>query len=381
MHSRQLVGIDALRFVAAAMVVVYHLAYSAWVRLPDSPRFAHAGVGDYAYSSLSPMIWFGWVGVEIFFVISGFVISFSAEKATAANFLRSRILRLVPAAWICASISGIILISSGVQSTQVFTLLVRTAGFWPFQPWLSGVYWTLAVEIAFYVMVLTLLAFGLRAYLVAALVGIGVISTAFWLFCAVDVIIPGRTIPMRIEQLLLLRHGCFFAVGGLIYFATCRRRLSLCLLAISITSVGCISEIAFQNGQLAPISLTYGLVHTSVVPVTAWFTAIALMVALVLYNERLSRYVSAKFTREVGVATYPLYLLHSDVGAATMRVAARLGANASLALIAALTMSTAVSLAVARLAEPQLRRATAFAFDVAGRTIRQRDLISDARQE
>jgi len=48
--------------------------------------------------------WLGWVGVEIFFVLSVFVIAYSAEGSSAFSFFRSRILRLMPAVWICASL-------------------------------------------------------------------------------------------------------------------------------------------------------------------------------------------------------------------------------------------------------------------------------------
>jgi exopolysaccharide production protein ExoZ len=63
-------GLDLIRFAAALMVVVFHFSWQQ----PD-PQV-----------SFSP----GWVGVEIFFVISGFVIMGSACKATPVEFLERR---------------------------------------------------------------------------------------------------------------------------------------------------------------------------------------------------------------------------------------------------------------------------------------------------
>ncbi|MBB2167805.1 acyltransferase [Gluconacetobacter aggeris] len=84
--------IDVLRGFAAISVVVYHvIMHFNWVGFPIS----------------GPLVWFrtGWMGVDLFFVISGFVISLSAfstlDKTTdrrkfLAHFARHRILRIVP---------------------------------------------------------------------------------------------------------------------------------------------------------------------------------------------------------------------------------------------------------------------------------------------
>lgn len=84
-------SIDVLRFFAAISVVVYHcIEHYSWDDFPT--KFG--------------MLWFriGWMGVDIFFVISGFVISLAAftqidrsgEKKFARNFLLKRVSRIVP---------------------------------------------------------------------------------------------------------------------------------------------------------------------------------------------------------------------------------------------------------------------------------------------
>ncbi len=78
-------GLDIVRFLAAAMVVLFHYT---WKNQQAGPAFDS-----------------GWVGVEIFFVISGFVIASSANNVTAIAFIRRRFSRLYPAAICCAIIS------------------------------------------------------------------------------------------------------------------------------------------------------------------------------------------------------------------------------------------------------------------------------------
>jgi peptidoglycan/LPS O-acetylase OafA/YrhL len=100
-------GVDAIRFVAALLVMVYHLGFWSWAGNGTTARIFN---GAARFESATSFTWFGWVGVEIFFVISGFVIANSANEASAAAFLRGRILRLYPAAWICATSTAVFMV-------------------------------------------------------------------------------------------------------------------------------------------------------------------------------------------------------------------------------------------------------------------------------
>ncbi len=86
MHSR-IKHLDGMRGLAILLVIGYH-AYVRWeALLPYSHITKHI-----------PVFSFGWLGVELFFMISGFVIFMTLDKSDSyLSFLRKRWLRLFPA--------------------------------------------------------------------------------------------------------------------------------------------------------------------------------------------------------------------------------------------------------------------------------------------
>src|SRR5579875_3078231 len=146
--KRQIVGLDLLRAMAAVLVLCFHLGFWIWrgvqVSHPPVPR---------AYAPFVPLFSQGWVGVEIFFVISGFVIAYSTEGATPLRFLQHRLNRLVPAAVVCSTMTGLVMLLA-YRLSAVAVLWVRSVTFFPWGPWIDGSYWTLPIEVAFYALVL-----------------------------------------------------------------------------------------------------------------------------------------------------------------------------------------------------------------------------------
>jgi len=85
MEKHRIGLLDGFRFVAVTMVVLYHLTS------PLAVKNAQAGISF-------PVFRYGYLGVEFFFIISGFVISYSLENtATISTFFLHRFRRLFPA--------------------------------------------------------------------------------------------------------------------------------------------------------------------------------------------------------------------------------------------------------------------------------------------
>lgn len=126
----------------------YHLAF---LSLAGDPSRA-------AFAPIEPLAASGWVGVQIFFVISGFVIAFSACGKNARRFVRGRAERLYPAAWICATVTLLLSVETGHDDAGTGADYFRSMLLLPVGPWVSGVYWTLAVEMSFYGLVAVVFA-------------------------------------------------------------------------------------------------------------------------------------------------------------------------------------------------------------------------------
>ena len=116
-----------------------------------------------AYPLISEVTNFGYLGVPLFFIISGYVIALSANNRTALQFGVSRFVRLYPALWAGVIFTVLILVIftdkqySVSQVLANFTLLNEYLRFED----IDGVYWTLKAELKFYACVFLLLAFGI----------------------------------------------------------------------------------------------------------------------------------------------------------------------------------------------------------------------------
>lgn len=89
-------ALDLLRLVAVAAVIVYHFGF--WG--PTSH-----GVTQVALPALAPIAQYGFLGVPVFFAISGFVIAYSAEGRTPIGFAIARFSRIYPTFLFCMTLT------------------------------------------------------------------------------------------------------------------------------------------------------------------------------------------------------------------------------------------------------------------------------------
>ncbi|MBR0705357.1 acyltransferase family protein [Bradyrhizobium liaoningense] len=178
MH-RRLAFIDTLRGIAVLSVVVQH-ALEVIVR--EHPTGAYHSI---FHDAIGYYMNFGRFGVALFFFVSGFVIPFSfpASPSPVNDFAVSRFFRLYPAYWASIAIGLVTMqavelrtypLSQIVANVTMFQSVLEVRHLWDF-------YWTLTIELMFYVVCIILFTAGLltrRLTAVAIVVATALAGTA-----------------------------------------------------------------------------------------------------------------------------------------------------------------------------------------------------------
>lgn len=352
-RGQTIIAIDLLRFACAMLVVGYHVGW-AFAAIPD-PRVAVALAGATGALSGHPIAQAGSVGVELFFVISGMVIARSALGTSWTTFLRHRVLRLAPAAWICATATLLALVASGQGDAAAVADWWRSMRFWPIGAPIDGSYWTLGVEVAFYLMVAAVLGRGGDARRIARIGDvIGAASAAFWIVCLVS----GSATMLASNQaaiLLLLPHGCLFALGMMIASRPAAGFSAGRLAAFfSLLAVAAVEASAHVGGWRATPAAGAAL--------ALLFGGIGVLLIAPRLQPWLARRIDTQCARTIGLMTYPLYLIHQVAGAILLGGLVRGGVAPLSAIALTVVAMLAAAWAVATIAEPALRRPLAWLF-------------------
>ena len=324
------------------------------------------------FPELTPVASVGWVGVETFFVLSGFVIAYTAEGSSAFAFFRSRFLRLMPAVWICASLVFAVFVAGAIVPFKELTpLYLKTLVLIPRPPWIDPVYWSLCVEVVFYGFVLCLLFANRFCHVEFFLGAIGVVSALVWILYGASLIMPGvfgallavleRIVYSWKPQLLLVHHGCLFALGVYLWLllfkgVTLRRLIIACICFVG----GCLETLWFAQEQARQVSMDL----PTVLPTAIWVTSIVLIIASIAKNDRVCAWAGGRVRaiRMLGLMTYPLYLLHQTVGSVVILSLHDRGMPRFLALFFGAAICLIASWIVAAVLEPRFKQRLRSAF-------------------
>lgn len=352
---RYVPGLDAVRFLAAVIVLLFH---TGWKN---------------QYGAL-PVI-NGWAGVEIFFIISGFVICGSSRGVTPLAFVRRRIARLYPAAICCLlldyaflrifGVSAAFSIGLPVNASKVALLSSLTLfGF----PYLVGSLWTLSIELGFYTLVFLFIARGATHRMHWLAYGM-ILWSAPWLI-AFSLSIFGL-IPMQVEPLgygyinmTFLRHGCFFGLGILLFLnsektetghaAMTPDRAAMIAIALGL----CMLEVISRSAEVAPHYLhPANVAHLALWALGVFLLGVAIIWGSARFNDRIKfSDRNLALLRTLGLMSYPIYLLHEAVAGTVTGLLAPRAIHPLLAQLSGLIAVLLASLVIVNWIEPFARK-------------------------
>jgi peptidoglycan/LPS O-acetylase OafA/YrhL len=308
-RSREL---DALRGIAASWVILFHYTVRYGQIFGDGDAPFHVGDGIY--------------GVELFFAISGFVMLMTlARMRTAGEFVIARAARLYPTYWAGVATTFVVmalwpLAGRTVTAPQAaFNLTMLQEYF--HVPDVDSVYWSLEVELVFYAWIVAVFAAGWLPRARALVTAWMLVGIAAFLACRYF----GRPLPVILDRTLLLVHCGYFGIGVTAW-------------------------LDYQAGHTARASWLQYALAAAVAFLAQGPHGLLLALAIVgvfwLVSQRRAQLLDTRVLVFLGAISYPLYLLHQNIGYVVIHVLRAHAVAYGWALLAAIAVSLAAATAL-----------------------------------
>lgn len=329
--------LDFLRVVAIAAVLLYHYTFRG---------YAGDNMSVVPFLEFVPVTKYGYLGVHLFFMISGFVILMTAASGDLRKFIASRCARLYPAMWACCTITYIATIAMGAGHftatfNQYIVNLTMMNSFFGIAA-IDGAYWSLIPEIEFYGAVALVLAVRQIA------------RAEMLLLTAISVLGLAAIFSVRTSKLaFLLEYLPYFAADAFYYLIWANGPSLARWVGVGISWALAVREcVSF----MVTVSAYYRT------PMSPWVGAAivtAFFVVFAAVATRSTGRLGAMRWTAAGAVTYPLYLVHENLG--FMLFNALYPTLDRFLLLAGITVATvALAVAVTTLVErplaPWLRR-------------------------
>jgi len=311
---QRLSQVDALRGVAALAVVLFHY----------TTRFTELYLPGYRPLVSVP---YGYFGVNLFFIVSGFVIFMTLERtAKPMDFVVSRFSRLFPCYW-----AAIVLT---VCVTHWLGLPGKLVDFWQAAgnlfmihsifgvPHVDGVYWTLEVEMLFYAGMFILYRLRWLGQIHWFLLGM----LALRLLYVYMAQIFGIDLPWIAYRLLIVHYTPWFALG-------------ICAYQLTLPN---------GNSKLRPLLIAFAAGLTLAIAESLVIGGLAIgFAALVCAAARGHlKWLGRQPFLWLGSISYPLYLIHENIGWSIQLQALARGVPFEVAVLLVLVVSLAVATAL-----------------------------------
>ena len=293
--------LDLIRFLAACAVMLFHYTYRG-------PQI-HAWPGSFPF--LSQIFRYGYLGVDVFFILSGFVILLTAYEKDAIGFTIARMVRLYPAYWLCVTLTAGVLTLAGngasiIKPGEYLANLTMAHSFFGVKD-VSGVYWTLAVELKFYFLIFLVLVIR-QVHRIGYLLGAWLLASVLLFFFHA---------PGGVLRFFLFPEWSGYFIAGAMFFLIHREGPSLYKFGV----IGGGYLLSIINATQAVPAAGGGAANKVSAPVLVMALTVFYLVFLWIALRRRSPGAANRFYT-VGLITYPLYLLHQDIGYVLLRAGA-----------------------------------------------------------
>lgn len=274
----RLIELDALRGIGAITVVLFHLT----TRFPQ----IFPGVDHVPFS-----FWAGEYRVLLFFALSGFAIFFTLERISGvADFAVNRFARLFPAYWATLPLVLAFVWLGDVDRLKISPLaalanISMLQGFL-YLPAIDGAYWTLTVELGFYASMI-----GLWLLLGKRLDRLELMLIPWLALKGLMFVWAGM--PSRVAMLLVLQFVPYFIIGMLFYrIWSGQRRWH--------------QQLPYFAAALLTLLLTEQR--------DMFLAGCALVITFAATLSGALRFLNVRPILWCGAISYPLYLVHENIG-------------------------------------------------------------------
>lgn len=338
----RLYALDALRLVAALAVLAFH-----WTAYAQVPEIWGGKAPAEFMPGIARVTSYGWLGVQLFFIISGFVICMSCWGRKPGDFFVSRVIRIFPAYWVAVLLTaGVLLLvphlgrpggREGIDAKTVLANLTMFHGQLGLRQ-VDGVYWTLWMELQFYLLFAIVVTMGLTYRRVVAFCGI---------WAAAALMAPDTEIPL-IELFAMPRESPYFIAGVAMYLMH-RFGPNLLLWGIVgftwLVALGRIHELKDTYEGAVGHTLSWSAVALAI----SLCYAVVIAVALGFFDR-----IRWKGLTVAGALTYPLYLIHQEAGWTLIHWLRTLGLGSGAALGISLLATLFIAWLIHRIVERPL---------------------------
>ena len=295
------VSLDLLRILACFLVIMYHWS-------------GHGGFNAILFEKLESESLFnfikfpseiGFVGVDIFFILSGAVIAKLALRATPTQFIVSRLVRIYPVYFFACVLALLISpFASFKEDRGSYLWSLSGLHFWIGGESIIETSWTLFFEINFYLIVFAGLWIRYRSG--KKLVTSDLLAlTYLWLFLT---IFFGKLNYEFLNLILIRDYGAYFILGiSLAQFSNINENKKW-IPVITLSFLLSWKELLARLNAFSNLSL-----HVYLAFLILLLTSVVILIGTRENIDAKLRF-SNKFTYTLSLMTYPIYLLHETVG-------------------------------------------------------------------